>query len=389
MGRNDRSIYGLNLEYTIKNTTNFTIHIYSANGERIDALPPHRQTVSKDQPIAYATSIGVQVFFRKCLGSQIAKAKKPADPQEYLTRTYHIEELTSAPIYIPELQIILALEDHTSSITTFSESLELILNGYAHDANGRINPAPFCVYANLKAVDSRPEYLYLAVNKTVFIRVPVIQVDYLNPGTIMSRFDVVAPDDTVSTHGLSTTYNELYSEEGGGVAFCHCATGDIFHFSFDLELLRLYLSDEGNLTEEEKTLTDKQPSGLSEEDCVRRVHAATTSLRTQNEALREELERVTNDRDRILREKAAVEKLADRAFSPDAYAAKREEQEEKREEQREKRKAERTKTKLSHVMDVLKILGSVGALCVALKDPIIWVTKTLGTWFKKTPSPSS
>lgn len=381
MGYMDRSIFGFNQEYTIKNTTIFTIHVYSANGEKITVLPPHIPTISKDQPITYISNAGIQVYYRKCEGSQITKGKKPADPQEYMTRTYFIDELTTAPIYIPELQIILALEDHTSSITTYSESLELILNGNARDEKGVIKPLPFCAYVNLNGVDNRPEYLYLTVNKTVFLRVPVIQVDYLSPGTIMSKFEIVAPDDTVSTHGLSTTYDELHSEEGGGVAFCHCTTGDIFHFSFDLTLLRVYLSDNGNLTEEETTVAEKnlKAATLSEEDCERRVHAATTTLRTENEILKSELDRITKDRDRLVKEKADIEKLADRAFSPGSY-------EKKKEDQHQDQKDKRIKTKLSHVLDVLKILGVIGGICAALKDPFIWFFKTVSPWFKKTPS---
>lgn len=379
---NDKSLEGFNSEISINNGSSFNIHVLSGNGTPLSVIPPKRtpKTEFNAQQL-YTVDIGVSVIYRQCTGSLVQKGKKNADPQTIIGRKFTPGELLQGPIYITELNIILALENDVESIRPFAETTEALLRGYEISNDDNRIMHPFVFYCNNQGYTDLGDWVYVALDSKTTIRAPLVQVPYLPPGKILSRIDIIDPRSTKAVScGINTTFQELFAPGEDGIIFItRPELGISFHFGFDLEQLRKYVEDPKN-TEDELQAVIPDPDVSEDGEMISkkladtRLEIETKNLKQENEDLLKKLNRVTIERDCILKEKSDLEKYADRLGSIDQYLVKKAQQEHDR---REKKLRSRT----SFVMEVIKIIGAGVALIVTLKEPLlkasVWLAKFL------------
>lgn len=382
---NDKSLEGFNSEISINNASSFNVHVLTGNGEPLTIIPPKR-TLRSDftSQQMYTVDAGISVIYRQCTGSLVQKGKKVADPQTIKGRKFTPAELLQGPVYITELNVILASENDVGSIKTFAETTEALLRGYEISNENNKVMHPFVFYCNNLGYTDLGPWIYVALDSKTIIKAPIVQIPYLAPGKIHSRIDVLEPNtNRVVSCGINTSFQELFAPGEDGIIFItRPDLGFSFHFGFDPEQLRSYVSDPQNAEDELQAImpnTDFSEDGtlISKRLADTQLKLETKTLKLQLEEAHKNLSRVTAERDCLLKEKVDLEKFADRLSSIDAYL-------EKKQQHEHDRKEKKIRSKTTITMEVLKIIGAAVALMVTLKDPILKITFWLSKFFLRT-----
>lgn len=385
----EASLSGFHRHFTVVNTTNISVLIYSLNGEHIGTVSPDHQNRGP-----YCTDSSITVFAQQTLTQKApkggARTKSEYSDRKTTYRKIDLFQLYDGPIIVPEAQIVLCVATHVPFIKTFESTISSILKTGSTPGNPS-SSHPFVVYCNKAGRKDIGKWVYVSINRgACIIRAPVMNSTWMPPDHLFCVAEIRDPEtDQFIEVGMETTFTELADNDG--VAYTERVPSAVLHFSFDYDLLKTYLSVSPAITEPAPIVDAETPEYVHRDVVANQIKIATLKLKCElntSETLRcetvEENRRLESELKVVSDGFAKMKKRMSETYDPETIRLKWEEAEEERREKKEdraeERKDRRRKSRLNYVTDALKLVSVAIGVAYTLRGPIISGLRILSRW---------